>query len=194
MLSLPPHARPAGENTGLSRCARTRGKTRGDKARQAALQQFFEKLALLQLRNAPEQHAIVSHACHLLMAVHQAWDNFFNEPPFAELLAELASQIAIPDTAQAEYVAAVVTCATGNTYGVSNAACPHYFKMIRGFSQREIILMLELPRSNTTLAMRLQSSERCRIRFRTLVNLLDPGSIPASHRPIYDEWASASAA
>ena len=79
----------------------------------------------------------------------------------------------MPESAQAEFVEAVVTCAVGNTYGVSHAAVPHYNALVESFSPNEIRIMLELPTRATLLSDRLKASKGCDQRFRQLVGLLD---------------------
>jgi hypothetical protein len=114
--------------------------------------------------------------------------NFYNEPPFADRLAGLAAQNRIPESAQYEFVDAVITCATGNPYGVSNAAMPAYIRMIRSFSPAEIKIMLELPNGKTVFGNRIRSSRGCRSRFKELVGLLDIRSVPTSARSAYEKW------
>jgi hypothetical protein len=103
---------------------------KGSDKQHKASQQYFEKLGLLDLLGESERHALISNACKNLFSVHQSFNNFYNEPPFADRLLELASQGAIPDTAKDELVTTVVTCAAGNQYGVSNAAMPSYEKIM----------------------------------------------------------------
>src|SRR5438270_12012703 len=79
----------------------------GKHDRHIASQEFFGKLGLLNLLNEMERHNIVVSACGRLMSVHQAYDNFHNEPPFAERLYELTAQIAVPETAKKEFVKTV---------------------------------------------------------------------------------------
>jgi hypothetical protein len=121
--------------------------------RQTASQIFFEKLGLLSLLSDIERHVVVSAACKRLLTVHQGWDNFYNEAPFAERLLSLSTQVPIPDSAKTEFVAAVVTCAAGNPYGVSRAAYPFYEKMIRQFSPAEIGIMLNRIRSGHSIEL-----------------------------------------
>lgn len=113
-------------------------KAKGDEIRLLASSQFFEQIGRLDLLGDAEVHAITTKACAALMRVHQAFDNFYNEPPFASRLREIADSVAVPQTAQQPYVEAVVTCATGNPYGVSRAAVGDYKAMIRNFSPAEI--------------------------------------------------------
>ena len=71
---------------------------KGDEKRHKASQQFFEKLGMLALLGEHEVHSLLSNACKRLLAVHQSFDNFYNEPPFAERLLQLSGQVATPDT------------------------------------------------------------------------------------------------
>ena len=125
-----------------------RGK--GDEKRHKASQQFFEKLGLIALLGKSEVHSMITSATRNLLRVHNDWNNFYNEPPFADRLEEITRDMAVPETARTAFVEAVVTCGVGNTYGVSNAAMPSYRAMVRSFSPREIGIMLRLPESTAT--------------------------------------------
>lgn len=161
---------------------------KGDESRHKASQVYFERLGLLSILGEAETHALVTSASRNLLSVHNAYNNFHTEPPFAERLAALASQNRVPETAQYEFVHAVVTCATGNQWGVSNAAMDDYVKMIRSFSPQEVWIMLNLPASNTIVRSRINSSARCRAQFVQLVRLLDSSSVPTSARAMYEGW------
>jgi hypothetical protein len=118
--------------------------------------------------------------------VHNGFNNFYNEPAFTDRLASLASQNRIPESAQFEFVNAVVTCATGNPYGVSHAAMPAYEAMIRSFSPAEIRIMFNLPNSNNTVvANRIRVHSQCKSRFKHLAGLLDSTSVPTAARSAY---------
>jgi hypothetical protein len=161
---------------------------KGDEKRHKASQQFFERLGMLALLGEHEFHSLLSNASKRLLGVHQAVDNFYNEPPFAERLLQLTQQGAIPDTAKEELVAVVVTCATGSPYGVSNAAVPHYHNIIQGFSPNEVEIMLGLPAQNLIVSGRLRSHGSCRSRFKELVGLIDPSSVPTKSASAYAHW------
>ena len=161
---------------------------KGEQERHKASQAFFEKLVMMELLSEAERHSIISLASQRLLAVHNSYDNFYNEPPFAERLAALAESQAIPATVQSEFVETVVTCSVGNPYGTSQAADVHYQKIIQSFSPREIQIMLNLPQSKTVVAQRIKSYSRCKSRFSTLVSLLKTESIPTSSKSAYDKW------
>ncbi len=161
---------------------------KGDEKRHRASQQFFEKLGMLALLGEHEFHSLLSKASKRLLGVHQAMDNFYNEPPFAERVLQLTQQGAIPYTVKEELVTVVVTCATGNPYGVSNAAVPHYHKIIQGFSPSEVEIMLSLPNKKITVGERVKSYSSCRNRFKELVKLIDPSSVPTKSASAYAHW------
>lgn len=166
-------------------------KARGDEKRHAASLLYFQKLDLVSLLGEPEIHTMVTSACKNLLRVHNDWNNFHNEPPFAERLAEVTRNIAVPDSAQGVYVEAVVTCGVGNVYGVSNAALPIYRAMVRSFSPKEIKIMLGLPdRHTTTAGTRIATSKKCARRFGELVQVLAKSSVPTSSRSEYKKWTS----
>ena len=163
----------------------------GKTDRQKVSQLFLQKLGLLNILTDSERYLIISQASKKLLSVHNSFDNFYNEPPFAERLFELSSQGAIPETAQAEYVEAVTTCAIGNGYGVSNAAYPFYKRMIANFSPREISIFLNLsnnPRS--TVGYRIDNSSNCKQNYQGLVRLIDEKSVPTQHLVAYKKWVS----
>lgn len=161
---------------------------KGDEKRHKASQQFFERLGMLSLLGEHEFHSLLSNASKRLLGVHQAMDNFYNEPPFAERLLQLTQQGAIPDTVKEELVMVVVTCAVGNPYGVSNAAIPHYHKIIQGFSPNEVEIMLSLPAKKLVVSERLKSYPSCRSRFKALVGLIDHSSVPTKSASAYAHW------
>jgi hypothetical protein len=162
---------------------------KGDAVKHSASLQFFENLGLLPLLSESDQHFLFARAIERLQSVHAGMNNFYNEPPFAERLQELAQQSAVPETAQESYVITVSCCRVGNGYGVCNAAAANYDAMIRGFSPREIATMLRCSLSNDNpLGSRLHVQPNCRANFRTLLRLLDEASIPAVSKPDFDRW------
>lgn len=103
-----------------------------------AAKSLFEKLKMLDLLSTSDQHSIVKNACKNLLHAHLEYNNFYNEPPFAQRLLELTSSFKTPESVQQEYVYTVLMCYVGNQYGVSNAAIEYYEEMIQNFSPKEI--------------------------------------------------------
>lgn len=162
---------------------------KGDTKRHIASQQYFEKLGLLAILGDAERHGIISSACKRLFSVHQAFDNFYNEPPFAERLYQIVGQVPVPDTVKQELVETVVTCAVGNAYGVSRAAYPVYARMIKGFTPSEIVIMLQLPEARTVVSTRISTYGRCKTSFSKLVSLIDVESVSVKYKRAYKEWS-----
>jgi hypothetical protein len=65
-------------------------RAKGDEARHKASQQFFERLGLVSLLGESEVHSLITAAARNLLSVHNGYDNFYNERPFADRLAGLA--------------------------------------------------------------------------------------------------------
>ena len=96
---------------------------------------------------------------------------------------------AVPASAQYAVVEAIITCAIGNGYGVSNAAIPWYEKMIKSFSPNEVAIMLNfgsLP--NTIIGRRMKSYSSCRNRFAKLATLINSGSVPTQSQTQFNFW------
>lgn len=162
--------------------------TKGDEQRLKASNQFFEKLGLLGLLSAPQQHAIFSTAIQRLQIAHDGLNNFYNEPPYAERLSELSQNTAIPETAQSDFVDTVVSCYLGNGYGVSWDAIPFYEKIIKNFSPQEITLMINHAQTNSSRIGRKINREKNR--FIQALKLIDFKSVPSGIRSAYDQFLS----
>ncbi|WP_210210138.1 hypothetical protein [Rhodopseudomonas palustris] len=160
----------------------------GDDVKSKASSQFFEKLGLLSLLGESEIHLVITTASGNLLSVHNAMNNFYNEPPFAQRLEYLASQNRVPATAQQVFVESVITCAIGNPYGVSHAAMPSYEKMVKSFSPNEVAIMLNLTDSPTVAGKNIQTYGRCRKMFAYLVTLIAATSVPTNWKARYDWW------
>ena len=161
---------------------------KGDSGRHKASQAFFENLGLIELLSESEKHAIISSASKRLLSVHNAFNNFYNESPFAERLRSLVTNNAVPPTAQLEFVETVVTCSVGNAWGTSSLADIEYIHIVQGFSPREIQIMLELPDTKTVVSERIKSNSRCKIKYANLVSFLKPESIPTQSKSVYEKW------
>ena len=158
----------------------------GQTKRHLASQDFFEKLDLLSLLNESERHSVISGAVRRLWTVHLGFDNFYNEPPFAERLMKLSEAEPIPETIQEQFVHTVVGCYIGNGYGVSRAALRYYRSMIKSFSPKEIAILISANRGNTTVAGRIQRISSCRQRFLEALEMIEIGSVSRSLRTDYN--------
>lgn len=159
--------------------------SKGDEERTKASRSFFQRMNLLNLLTNAERHSIVSNACASLLRVHQGFDNFYNEPPFARNLCEIVNVTKVPDSAKEEFVQTVVTCYVGNPYGVSHAAIRYYQKMIENFSPKEIEAMLNIPYITNTVTNRIKNYADCKQRYFQALELIDEESFSSSQKAKY---------
>lgn len=162
--------------------------SKNDNGRIAASRGFFKVLGMLDLLGDSEKHSIVVTAAKKLMAVHQAYDNFYNEPPFAQRLFEITSQTTVPATAREEYVNSVVTCSVGNPYGTSDAALSAYTSMVKRFTPAEIEVVFQLLQKPTILSSRVAAYKRCRAALKNLLSQIDPASVPTVVKSEYEKY------
>lgn len=154
---------------------------KGDEIKHIASLKFFESLGFLNLLNEIEIHNIFSSAVRKLWNVHNAIDNFYNEPPFAERLLEISKQNAVPSSIQEEFVEVVMSCRIGNRYGVSHAAVQYYDEMIRNFSPKEVFHLMDLlSRDNTILKRRVESYPSCQRKLKSALALIESQTVPTS--------------
>lgn len=92
---------------------------KGDEKRYRASLNFFEKLNLVSKLNNSEQQRIFLRACKNLENAHLGYDNFYNEPPFAERLYDLSLHNEVPETIKEIYVTTILMGYIGNRYGTS---------------------------------------------------------------------------
>lgn len=161
--------------------------TKNDEQRMKASRIFFQKLEILDLLTDIERHSIIKSACDSLFRVHQGFDNFYNEPPFAKNLYSITQTTKTPDSTKSEFVEAVVTCYVGNPYGVSHAAVPYYRKMIENFSPKEIELLLDIPFGGTLVANRIKAYPNCRRRYIEALDLLNEKSLSVNQKSRIDK-------
>ncbi len=162
---------------------------KGLQDKRTASLQFFEELGLVSLLDESEQHTLFSRAVQTLWNVHNGMNNFYNEPAFAERLLELSQQGATPETVKEEYVQTIACCRIGNGYGVSRAAVGYYDKMIQSFSPREIFLLLQSADENSNkLGRRIHDGGSYLTNFKTLLGLIDSGSVPTAVREKYTSY------
>ena len=160
---------------------------KGLEEKHTASLQFFQKLGFLGILNESEQHVVFSRAIERLWTVHNAMNNFYNEPPFAEQLLELSHQGAVPETIQDGFVQTIVCCRIGNGYGFSNAAVYYYDELIKGFSPREVAVLIRAAKDRKSiLGRRIADVGSCRQNFKTVLNLIDAASVANSVKADYD--------
>lgn len=147
---------------------------------------LFEKLRMLNLLNTAEQHAIYKKACTNLLNAHLEFNNFYNEPPFAQRLYELSESLKTPETIQLEYVYTILMGYVGNGYGVSNAAIYYYTEMIKNFSPKEINHLISLCNQKSLFTEKIKNYKSCKDRYIAALKLIDRDSMNSSQLASYD--------
>lgn len=160
---------------------------KGNMDKYKAARVFFEKLKMLHLLNTSEQHSIVKTACQNLLNAHLGYNNFYNEPPFAQRLLEITESMSIPETVQSEFVYSVLMGYVGNPYGVSSAAITYYEKMIENFSPREIGYLIELTKANSLFSFKIKNHSKCKTRYKYALELIDKDSMSAAQLGAYNK-------
>lgn len=88
-----------------------------------------------------------------LLNVHDAMNNFYNEPLAAKLLASMGTMI--PDPAIFECINATIICITGNDYGISDDAQQYLIKILDGMTVPKWTVFLKDISKNSTLLYQL---------------------------------------
>lgn len=160
---------------------------KGEDVKRDMAVKLFEKLHMLNLLDTSKQHSIVKLACKNLLNAHLGYNNFYSEPPFAQRLLEITSNLKTPDTIQQEYVYTVLMGYVGNPYGVSNAAIEYYEEMICNFSPMEITYLITLMDKKTLFSEKIKNYIGCKKRYIKALKLIDRDSMNSKQCLIYDE-------
>ena len=111
----------------------------GDTQRKNAAHEFLETVNGLSYLSEDVLSVELTEALKLLYNTHLGWNNFHNEPPFANLIRKYIPQNGmIPDSIIHQYVKVLFLCRIGNGYGVSTLAEPIYDELIGKFRDNEI--------------------------------------------------------
>lgn len=79
-----------------------------------------------------------------LIAAHNAFNNFYNEPYYAKKIENLAGkQFNIPKNIEYEYVLTIVNVFLGNRYGISLEANVIYLLLIKNFTEIQMKLAIQ---------------------------------------------------
>ncbi|MQB66307.1 hypothetical protein [Limosilactobacillus reuteri] len=107
-------------------------------------QKFFEELGMLNSLDDYEKISIYNNAIINLNNVHNSYNNFYNEPPFADRLYAISTEInPIPETVISKYVNIILECFLGNIYGFSDNAEYYYERMLKNLSPKGIEALLD---------------------------------------------------
>jgi hypothetical protein len=120
----------------------------------------------------------ITSALDALLAAHNGWNNFYNEPSPARLLQSFVPASGnIPDSVSGKYVKVLTMCHIGNGYGFSSDAEPIYSNLINRWQDNQISQLIRLTR-DSEIASRLQFTS-CQNRYQKLASrLVDQATHP----------------
>lgn len=106
-----------------------------------------------------------------LKRVHNASNNFYNEPSHARILEKLAVS-SVPKGIEKKYVLNLIYVSITNGNGVTWEAEPIYFRLIQNFTAEQVSIAL-LSFRNTSISTKL-AYPLCKEKFLEILSLLEP--------------------
>lgn len=107
--------------------------------------QFLREMNLTSHLSESEKILIFQKAIGNLSRAHDGMNNFYNEPPFAERLLEITTQIKpVPELVKGEHINTLLTCYFGNSYGTATSATPFYTAMFQNLTPKELEYLLNI--------------------------------------------------
>ncbi len=64
----------------------------------------------------------------------------------------------------------------------------YFSEMVKRFSPREVEILFTLLERKTTLRVRVESHHRCRMKLKSLFQLIDEETVPVKYKPPYQRW------
>jgi len=156
-----------------------------DSTKKQYAKRFFELVSAIDLLPKDEQVSLVHKIIKQLESTHFDFNNFYNEKAIAQRLSELRKSV--PIQIIKDYVYVVSLCYVGNKYGTSGSAEAYYEIMIKNFTVREIDKIFELMEEDNYLKYRLNNFRRCKIKFKGLLKLVNPESVPSKWKGKYEK-------
>lgn len=135
----------------------------GDNDRAKLSKDFLELVKGLSYLSEDQKTIAMRIILDDLNRVHNAYNNFYNEPPYVKQLIKYVSASGdVPSRIMKIHVETIVKCRIGNYWGVSNEAIPYYNSLIQLFQDDEIVHFLDFLINNDFLFNRGYSSEQLR--------------------------------
>jgi hypothetical protein len=111
----------------------------GDVARATLCREFLQLVGGLPYLPQDALTLEVNNALDVLLRIHNGWNNFSNEPPYARILSSLIPPNGqVPSPVLPKYVKVLTMCRIGNGYGISWEGQPIYDGLIAGWGDAEI--------------------------------------------------------
>jgi hypothetical protein len=125
-----------------------------------------------------------------LKRVHDATNNFYNEPSYARILDKLVTS-PVPKGIERKYVLNLIYVAVTNGNGVTWEAEPIYFKLIQNFTAEQVSIAL-LSFRNSRISTKLAYS-LCQKKFLEILDLLEPKIVLEQEKELLSEIKKFSA-
>lgn len=133
---------------------------------------------------------IFNRAARKYIDVHNGWDNFYNEPTYAEDLLALDSNV--PVESLRLYVLSILLSFVGNGYGISEAAQKYNNKMLGWLSQSGVDMVFKLFASDLDL-MRTMTYSQPAARMKPLMEILKEKTISEEHTIMFKYYIGSKA-
>lgn len=153
-------------------------------------ERLFEKLGKVELLPKEQRIGILLTAIKDLENAHHGMNNFYNENPFAIRLSEINHR-SVPKPVIYRYVYVVALGYVGNSYGTASSAEHYYEKMIKNFSLKDVEVLFEILEDKSQdnyLVYRVGNVQRCKIKFKELLKLLNDDVIPVKNKSAYTHY------
>ncbi|MBZ5530916.1 MAG: hypothetical protein LAO20_05750 [Acidobacteriia bacterium] len=115
---------------------------------------------------------LIDSALENLRTAHRGFNNFYNEPPFANELQRIVGQTGIPPQVATKYVHTIVEVYLTNGNGIAYNAETVYEALIQGFGSKEAAIAV-LSFTDTVIGSKLQFNLPQQ-KFSRLLQLLEP--------------------
>ena len=143
-----------------------------DQEEKGFARQFLEVVSALSYIPNDLRGVEVEAAVTNLLNVHRAFNNFYNEPPFARELQRLVGEVGnVPKQASNNYVMGLVEVFLTNGNGTAWNAEPIYTQLMSQFNEEQALKAV-LSFNNLTISSRLQF-QSCQEKFRELLKLMN---------------------
>lgn len=144
-----------------------------DLKRKELAHEFLQIVQGLSFLPAEQISVDMDIALDNLFMAHNGFNNFYNEPAHARLLAAYIPNTGdVPNSVINKYVKVLTMCFMGNGYGVSDAAYDYYKDLLSRFTEPHIREFVQLL-NDSDVRSRLQFSS-CSNRFKILVEQFEP--------------------
>lgn len=143
----------------------------GDEERAKLARQLLDIAGAEEYIPEPLRAAEIAQAADALLAAHNGYNNFYTEPPLADVLSKIVGDRPIPIGVRDQYVATLNSVFVTNGRGVAVGAEPTYIHLISRLSREEAEIAV-LSIFDAEMSSKMQF-ELCQEKYWELVDLLN---------------------